>query len=129
MIEENHRDNNNRTGTQGPPGALGPPGPQGPMGLPGINGTNGVNGTNGINGTNGTNGTNIDSCVACLLDALVKLDSGAILVNVTTNLERGISGPIGDVNVTLPLVIDVDLATLLQAQLGDLRNRRKCNNI
>ena len=53
------------------------------------------------------------------LDALVKLDSGAVLVNVTTNLERGLPGPIGDVNVTLPLVIDVDVATLLQAQLGE----------
>ena len=43
-----------------------------------------------MNGTNGVNGTNIDPCVACLLDALVKLDSGAILVNVTANLERGL---------------------------------------
>ena len=111
-----HRDNN-IPGTQGPLGPLGPPGPQGPMGPPGINGTNGVNGTNGINGTNGVNGSNIEPCIACLLDALVKLDSGAILVNVTTNLERGISGPSGDVNVTLPLVIDVDLATLLHINL------------
>ena len=70
-----------------------------------------------VNGTNGVNGTNIDPCVACLLDALVKLDSGAVLVNVTTNLERGISGPSGDVNVTLPLVIDVDVALLLQHNL------------
>ena len=36
------------------------------------------------------------------------------------NLERGLPGPIGDVNVTLPLVIDVDVATLLQAQLGEI---------
>ena len=35
------------------------------------------NGTNGINGINGVNGTEIDPCVACLLDALVKVDSGA----------------------------------------------------
>ena len=62
---------------------------------------------------------NIDPCVACLLDALVKLDSGAVLVNVTANLERGLLGPSGDVNITLPLVIDVDVATLLQAQLGE----------
>ena len=52
-------------------------------------------------------------------DALVKLDSGAVLVNVTANLERGLQGPTGDLNVTLPLVIDVDVATLLQAQLGE----------
>ena len=32
----------------------------------------------------------LNPCVACLLDALVKLDSGALLVNVTTNLERGL---------------------------------------
>ena len=111
----------NITGTQGPPG---PAARQSQMGLPGVNGTNGINGTNGVNGTN------IDPCVACLLDALVKLDSGAILVNVTTNLERGIFGPSGDVNVTLPLVIDVDVATLLQQQIADeLRIRCKCNHI
>ena len=40
-----------------------------------------------MNGTNGVNGTEIDSCVACLLDALVKLDSGAVLVNVTAEIE------------------------------------------
>jgi hypothetical protein len=80
---------------------------------------NGTNGINGGNGTNGVNGTNIDPCVACLLDALVKLDSGAVLVNVTANLERGIPGPTSDLNITLPLVIDVDVATLLQAQLGE----------
>ena len=51
------------------------------------------------------------------LDALAKLDSGAILVNVTTNLDRGQAGPIGDVNVTLPLVIDIDVASLLQLNL------------
>jgi hypothetical protein len=111
----------NRTETQGLPGAeglSGPPGIQGPQGLPGLQGIPGVNGTNGINGTNGVNGTNIQPCVACLLDALVKLDSGALLVNVTANLERGQLGPSGDVSVTLPLVIDVDLALLLQQQLA-----------
>ena len=40
-------------------------------------------------------------------------------MNVTANLERGIPGASGDLNITLPLVIDVDLATLLQAQLGE----------
>ena len=38
-----------------------------------------ANGTNGVNGTNGFNGTEIDPCVACLLDALVKVDSGVFL--------------------------------------------------
>ena len=109
-----HRDNN-ILGTQGPPG---PQGQSGPQGLPGTQGLPGLNGTNGINGTNGVNGTNIDPCVACLLDALVKLDSGAVLVNVTADLERGLPGPRGDVNVTLPLVIDVDVALLLQQQLA-----------
>ena len=113
-IRKDHRDN--RTGTQGPPGPIGPPGPSGPQGT---SGAPGANGTNGVNGTNGTNGTDFDPCVACLLDALAKLDSGAVLVNVTANLERGLPGPSGDVNVTLPLVIDVDVATLLQAQLGE----------
>ena len=98
------------------------PGPPGQQGLPGLNGTQGQAGIPGLNGTQGApgaNGTNIDPCVACLLDALAKLDSGALVVNVTANLERGLQGPSGDVNVTLPLVIDVDLATLLQAQLGE----------
>ena len=31
-------------------------------------------------------GTDFDPCVACLLDALAKLDSGALLVNVTVDL-------------------------------------------
>ncbi len=95
----------NRTGTQGPPG---PAGPAGPLGAPGANGTNGINGTNGVNGTD------FDPCVACLLDALAKLDSGAILVNVTA--EIGL--PRGDVNITLPMVLDVDVALLLQQQLA-----------
>ena len=105
--KDHTRDNNNRTG------------PQGPQGLPGLQGLPGVNETNGINGTNGVNGTNIEPCVACLLDALVKLDSGAVLVNVTANLERGQPGPSGDVSVTLPLTIDVDVALLLQQQLAE----------
>ena len=79
---DDRKDNrDNRTGPQGPQGPQGPyAGQQGLQGLPGLP---------GINGTNGMNGTNIDPCVACLLDALVKLDSGAILVNVSANLERG----------------------------------------
>ena len=111
--DNNNNNNNNRTGTQGPTGPQGPAGPAGTQGLPGLNGTNGNNGTNGVNGTN------IEPCVACLLDALAKLDSGAILVNVTANLERGQQGPSGDVSVTLPLTIDVDVAILLQQQLAE----------
>ena len=53
------------------------------------------------------------------LDALVKLDSGAVLVNVTADLERGLARSTGDVNITLPLVIDVDVALLLQQQLAE----------
>ena len=108
---KDHRDN--RTGIQGPPGVQGPPGIQGLQGAPGVNGINGVN---GVNGTNGFNGTEIDPCVACLLDALVKLDSGAVLVNVTAEIE--FSGDRVE-NITLPLVIDVDVALLLQQQLAN----------
>ena len=36
------------------------------------------------------NGTNFDPCVACLLDALVKLDSGALLVNVTLDFSTSL---------------------------------------
>jgi len=108
--KDDQNDKDIRTGTQGPPGI------QGPQGQPGANGTNGVNGTNGINGTNGVNGTEIDPCVACLLDALVKLDSGSVLVNVTAEIE--FSGDRVE-DITLPLVIDVDLALLLQQQLAN----------
>jgi hypothetical protein len=101
--KRDHRDNK-----RGPPG---PPGPQGP---PGANGTNGID---GVNGTNGINGTDFDPCVACLLDALVKLDSGAILVNVTAELDLPRQG---EVNITLPLVIDVDVALILQQELAEL---------
>jgi len=110
--KRDHKDRDNKTGQQGPPG---PQGPQGPQGIPGVNGTNGINGTNGVNGTD------FDPCVACLLDALVKLDSGAILVNVTLSFTKeDLSNvPIrGLQNITLPLVIDVDVALLLQQQLA-----------
>jgi Collagen triple helix repeat (20 copies) len=120
--KRDHKDNrDNKTGPQGPQGPSGPQGPQGPQGPSGPQGPpglSGLNGTNGINGTDGVNGTNIEPCVACLLDALVKLDSGTVLVNVTANLERGQPGPSDDVNVTLPLTIDVDVALLLQQQLA-----------
>ena len=53
-----------------------------------------------MNGTNGVNGTEIDPCVACLLDALVKLDSGAVLVNVTANVDSTPNSP-SDVNLIL----------------------------
>src|SRR5215203_2352900 len=122
----------NRTGTQGPQGPQGPIGPVGPQGPPGANGTQGLpgaNGTQGPPGANGTqglpgaNGTDFPPCVACLLDALVKLDSGALLVNVTVNLTGSVLPPVGspigtEVNITLPLVIDVDVALLLQQQLA-----------
>ncbi len=112
-FNDNDRNDNrdNRTGEQGPQGAQGPPGIQGLQGAPGANGTNGINGTNGVNGTE------IDPCVACLLDALVKLDSGAILVNVTAEIE--FSGDRVE-NITLPLVINVDVALLLQQQLANV---------
>jgi hypothetical protein len=94
-------------------------GPQGPQGPPGANGTDGRDGTNGTDGRDGTNGTDFDPCVACLLDALVKLDSGALLVNVTIDLTpvRTIS-PTVPVNITLPLVIEVNVALLLQQQIA-----------
>jgi hypothetical protein len=113
-------------GTQGPPGVngtQGPPGVNGTQGPPGVNGTQGIPGVNGTQGPPGANGTDFDPCVACLLDALVKLDSGAILVNVTLNIPstglptdfpRALIG----LNLTLPLVIDVDTALLLQQALA-----------
>ena len=110
--KRDHKDNrDNKTGPPGPPGPQGPTGPQGP---PGVNGTQGPPGVNGTQGPPGVNGTDFDPCVACLLDALVKLDSGAILVNVTAEIDLGQQ----DVNITLPLVIDVDVALLLQQQLA-----------
>src|ERR671913_442838 len=109
------RDRDNKTGPQGPPG---PAGPQGPAGPPGPAGPQGPAGVNGTQGPPGVNGTDFDPCVACLLDALVKLDSGAIVVNATVTLEGPPPGPDGNLNLTVPVVIDVDVATLLQAQLG-----------
>src|ERR687897_3412709 len=123
--KRDHRDNrDNKTGPagpRGPQGPQGPPGPQGPagpQGPPGFNGTQGPPGFNGTQGPPGANGTDFDPCVACLLDALVKLDSGAILVNATVTLEGPPPGPDGNLNLTVPVVIDVAVATLLQAQLG-----------
>ena len=110
--KRDHKDN--RDNKTGPPGPTGPQGPAGPQGPPGVNGTQGPPGVNGTQGPPGVNGTDFDPCVACLLDALVKLDSGAILVNVTAEIDLGQE----DVNITLPLVIDVDVALLLQQQLA-----------
>ena len=61
-----------------------------------------------------------DTCVGCLLDALAKLDSGAVLVNVTVDLpdHRPILPPPPPKSITLPLVIDVDVALLFQQQLA-----------
>jgi len=113
---KSHRDRDNKTGPQGPPGPIGDKGDTGDTGPRGLPGTNG---TNGVNGTNGTNGTNINPCVACLVDALVKLDSGAVLVNVTVDLpnNRPAITPVPH-SITLPLVIDVDVSLLLQQQLA-----------
>ena len=114
---KSHIDRDNKTGPQGPPG---PKGDKGDTGDTGPRGLPGTNGTNGVNGTNGTNGTNINPCVACLVDALVKLDSGAVLVNVTVDLpnNRPTITPVPTKSITLPLVIDVDVALLLQQQLA-----------
>ena len=50
----------------------------------------------------------------------MKLDSGAVLVNVTTNIQPNTPGvPPAGLDITVPLVFDVNLATLLQAQLGE----------
>jgi hypothetical protein len=49
----------------------------------------------------------------------VKLDSGAIVVNASASIERPLAGPLGNLNITLPLVIDIDVATLLQQQLAN----------
>jgi len=118
--KRDHKDN--RDNKTGPPGPAGPQGPQGPIGPTGPQGPAGVNGTQG---PPGANGTDFDPCVACLLDALVKLDSGALLVNVTIEIPRTLPGqtaplPVGiaGLNITLPLVIDVDVALLLQQQLA-----------
>jgi hypothetical protein len=110
----------NRTGPQGPQGPAGPQGPIGPQGPPGANGTQGPVGPQGPPGntTGFVNQTEFE-CVACLLDALAKLDSGALLVNVTIDLTPIRStNPTVPTNITLPLVIDVNVALLLQQQLG-----------
>ena len=130
--KKDDRKDNNRTETQGPPGPPGPPGAQGPQGIQGergfngtqgpqgIQGERGFNGTQGLqgipglpgaNGTAGANGTDFDPCVACLLDALAKLDTGSIVVNVTASIPF-------TVLVTTPVTIDIDVAALLQAQLA-----------
>ncbi|MGH9996731.1 MAG: collagen-like triple helix repeat-containing protein [Nitrososphaeraceae archaeon] len=124
--KRDHRDNrDNKTGPQGPAGPQGTAGPQGPQGPPGANGTQGPPGANGTQGPPGANGTDFDPCVACLLDGLVKLDSGAILVNVSLSLNRTLLGisqvaipQPTTINLTLPLVIDVDVALLLQQQIA-----------
>ena len=135
---KDHRDN--KTGNQGPAGPVGPAGPAGPQGVPGIqgpigpNGTQGIQGERGFNGTqgiqgergfNGTqgppgaNGTDFDPCVACLLDAIAKLNSGAISVNATLTIDNPPPGPsVTDLTITVPVIINVNVATLLQAQLG-----------
>src|SRR5215212_7199689 len=101
-------------------GPAGPQGPVGPQGPPGANGTQGPVGPQGPPGntTGFVNQTEFE-CVTCLLDALAKLDSGALLVNVTIDLTPIRStNPTVPTNITLPLVIDVNVALLLQQQLA-----------
>jgi hypothetical protein len=130
--KRDHKDNrDNRTGQQGPQGPIGPQGPQGPIGPqgppgangtqgpPGANGTQGPPGANGTQGPPGANGTDFPPCVGCLIDALVKLDSGAVVVNATITIDNPPPGPsANDLIISVPVVIDVDVATLLQTQLG-----------
>src|SRR5215203_2864298 len=128
--KDRDRDRDNRTGTQGPQGPQGPEGPQGAngtqgppgangtQGLPGANGTQGLPGANGTQGPPGANGTDFPPCVGCLVDALVKLDSGAIVVNTSVTIDPNAGSPPAPVRVTFPIVIDVDVATLVQQQLG-----------
>jgi hypothetical protein len=114
------RDRDNKTGAQGPPGPRGPPGANGTNGLPGAPGAPGANGTNGLPGAPGApgaNGTDFPPCVACLIDALVKLDSGALVVNISLAIDPPGAPPL-TLFTNLPVVIDVNVATLLQAQLG-----------
>jgi hypothetical protein len=120
--DRDDRDRDNKTGAQGPPGPRGPPGANGTNGLPGAPGAPGANGTNGLPGAPGApgaNGTDFPPCVGCLLDALVKLDSGAIVVNATITIDNPPPGPsTSDLIISLPVVIDVHVSTLLQQQLG-----------
>jgi hypothetical protein len=55
MIKEIHRDNINRTGSQGPPGPQGPKGDTGATGATGSQGIQGLQGPAGINVINGSN--------------------------------------------------------------------------
>ena len=114
------RDRDNKTGAQGPPG---PTGPQGPPGKDGANGTDGRPGENGADGQPGENGTEIDQCVGCLIDALVKLDSGAVLVNVTVDIpdHKPSTTLPQPKSITIPIVIDVDLALLVQQALANVQ--------
>ncbi len=109
----------NKTGAQG---SQGPQGSQGSQGIQGIQGPIGFNGTQGSQGPPGINGTNATgfTCVACLLDALAKLETGAVAVNVTSSLPGNIFDPpvMGLVIFSIPLTIDLDVATLLQEQLA-----------
>src|SRR5215208_6104497 len=105
-----------RTGPQGPAGPQGPIGPQGP---PGANGTQGPVGPQGPPGntTGFVNQTEFE-CVACLLDALAKLDTGAVIVNVTATVDTNPGMPVENLTLSFPLTINVEVATLLQNQLG-----------
>jgi hypothetical protein len=128
--QKDNRDN--RTGPQGPAGPAGPAGPQGP---PGPNGTQGIPGPQGPPGnTTGFVNETEFTCVACLLDALAKLETGAVTIDVNITIPEIIPNPVCQIgpaapvcvpptitilnNVTLPLTIDLDTALLLQQQLA-----------
>jgi hypothetical protein len=122
-FDDNKKNRDSKVGPQGPQGppgvngtngATGATGSQGPPGVNGTNGATGATGPQGIQGLPGANGTDFDPCVACLLDALAKLDTGSITVNVT--LDTTPNEPGGAILRTL--IIDVDVASLLQAQLA-----------
>ena len=119
---DDRKDKDNKTGAQGPRGPPGQDGKDGRDGEDGRDGQDGKNGTDGLpgrDGTNGTNGTDFDPCVACLLDALVKLDTGSVLVDISGEIDVGTGGTPDLVDTDVKVVIDLELAEILQAQLGE----------
>jgi len=118
--KRDHLDNrDNRTGPVGPQGPAGPAGPAGPIGPNGTQGPQGLVGPQGPPGnTTGLVNQTQFTCVACLLDALAKLDTGAVIVNITATVDTNPGTPVQNLTVTFPLTINVEVATLLQNQLG-----------
>jgi len=117
---KDHRDIDNRTGTQGPPGPQGPPGTNGANGAQGPPGTNGANGAQGPPGSPGPNQINqtllyhvlgpVNSTTASVnfISSSAICDPGDVIIEGSSNLFSISPDTFGDIRLLNTDVVNTD---------------------